>query len=104
MFVSMYVARVPNRGSPPAILLRESYRENGRVKTHTLANLSHWSADKLAAFEAGYPSLPRTPPYYYNYSCASHPPIFPEVPTTACNHWCSASSSPPCWASPGPRG
>jgi transposase len=36
----MYVARVPNRSSPPAILLRESYRENGKVKTRTLANLS----------------------------------------------------------------
>ena len=28
----MYVAKVPNRGSPPAILLRESYREDGKVK------------------------------------------------------------------------
>jgi hypothetical protein len=28
----MYVATVPNRGSPPAILLRESYREGGKVK------------------------------------------------------------------------
>jgi len=36
----MYVTRIPNRGSPPAILLRESYRENGKVKTRTLANLS----------------------------------------------------------------
>ncbi len=36
----MYVARVPNRGSPPAILLRESYREGGQVKNRTLANLS----------------------------------------------------------------
>ena len=33
----MYVTRVPNRGSPPAILLRESYREEGQVKTRTLA-------------------------------------------------------------------
>jgi len=31
---------MPNRGSPPAILLRESYREGGRVKSRTLANLS----------------------------------------------------------------
>ena len=37
----MYIATVPNRKSPPAILLRESYRENGKVKTRTLANLSH---------------------------------------------------------------
>jgi len=39
--VSMYVATIPNRKSPPAILLRESFRENGKVKTRTLANLSH---------------------------------------------------------------
>jgi transposase len=43
----MYVARVPNRGSPPAILLRESYREDGKVKNRTLANLSHWPAAKV---------------------------------------------------------
>jgi hypothetical protein len=36
----MYVATVPNRGSPPAILLRESYREDGKVRTRTLKNLS----------------------------------------------------------------
>ena len=36
----MYITRIPNRGSPPAILLREGYRQDGRVKTRTLANLS----------------------------------------------------------------
>jgi len=36
----MYIERVPNRSSPPAVLLRESYRENGKVKKRTLANLS----------------------------------------------------------------
>jgi transposase len=36
----MYIATIPNRNSPPAILLRESYREKGRVKSRTLANLS----------------------------------------------------------------
>jgi transposase len=36
----MYIATIPNRGSPPAILLREGYREGGKVKTRTLANLS----------------------------------------------------------------
>ena len=45
--VSMYITRVPNRGSPPAVLLRESYRENGKVKTHTLANLSRWPEHKV---------------------------------------------------------
>jgi hypothetical protein len=39
----MYIERVPNRNSPPAVLLRESYREDGRVKKRTLANLSHLS-------------------------------------------------------------
>ncbi|WP_419164016.1 IS1634 family transposase [Candidatus Palauibacter sp.] len=38
----MYVERVPNRNSPPAVLLRESYREGGKVRKRTLANLSKW--------------------------------------------------------------
>ena len=38
----MYIESVPNRNSPPAILLRESYRHAGKVKKRTLANLSHW--------------------------------------------------------------
>jgi transposase len=47
----MYVARVPNRNSPPAILLRESYREGGKVKTRTLANLTAWSEPRIAALK-----------------------------------------------------
>ena len=39
----MYIESVPNRNSPPAILLRESYRENGKVRKRTLCNLSDWS-------------------------------------------------------------
>jgi hypothetical protein len=49
MIVVMYVVRVPNRGSPPAILLRESYREDGKVKNRTLANLSSWPEAKIEA-------------------------------------------------------
>ena len=45
----MYVVKVPNRGSPPAILLRESYREAGKVKNRTLANLSAWPEAKVEA-------------------------------------------------------
>src|SRR6266436_6148195 len=45
----MYVARVPNRSSPPAILLRESYRAGDKVKTRTLANLSGWPEAKIHA-------------------------------------------------------
>jgi len=39
----MYIDRVPNRGSPPAVLLREAWREAGKIRKRTLANLSHWS-------------------------------------------------------------
>ncbi len=45
----MYLAKVPNRKSPPAILLRESYRRGGKVKTRTIANLSHWPPEKVEA-------------------------------------------------------
>jgi transposase len=43
----MYIARVPNRSSPPAYLLRESYREGGKVKNRTLANLSHLPLEQI---------------------------------------------------------
>ena len=46
--VGMYIATIPNRGSPPAILLREGYREGGKVKTRTLANLSKLPPEALA--------------------------------------------------------
>jgi hypothetical protein len=49
MIVVMYVVKVPNRGSSPAILLRESYREAGKVKNRTLANLSSWPEAKIDA-------------------------------------------------------
>ena len=58
MIVGMYVAKVPNRGSPPAILLRESYREDGKVKNRTLANLSRWPQDKVEALSAVLKGLP----------------------------------------------
>jgi transposase len=40
----MYIEAVPNRNSPPAILLRESYRHEGKVRKRTLCNLSDWSS------------------------------------------------------------
>ena len=45
----MYVERIPNRNSPPAILLRESYRAGDKFKRRTLANLSDWPAAKIEA-------------------------------------------------------
>ena len=47
--VGMYIAKVPNRNSPPAYLLRESYRENGKVRNRTLANLSALPIDRIEA-------------------------------------------------------
>lgn len=44
----MFIDTVPNRGSPPAILLRESWREGPRTIKRTLANLSSWPAEKVA--------------------------------------------------------
>src|ERR1700694_2677375 len=48
----MYVAVVPNRGSPPAILLRESYRQAGKTKNRTLVNLSRWPAERIEQLRA----------------------------------------------------
>src|SRR5215211_6472167 len=48
----MFIQVIPNRGSPPAILLRESYREGGKVKKRTLCNLTHWPPSLLEGFKA----------------------------------------------------
>jgi transposase len=48
----MYIVDVPNRNSRPATLLRESYREDGKVKNRTLSNLSNWPRPKVEAFRA----------------------------------------------------
>ena len=54
----MYITRVPNRGSPPAVLLRESYREGGKVKNRTVANLSSWPEAKVEALARALKGLP----------------------------------------------
>jgi hypothetical protein len=46
----MFIESVPNRGSPPAILLRESFRDQGRVRKRTLANLSGWPTPLVEGF------------------------------------------------------
>src|SRR5918996_3595295 len=46
----MYIESVPNRGSPPAILLREGWREGKKTYKRTLANLSDWPAHKIDTF------------------------------------------------------
>jgi len=45
----MYITAVPHRNSPPALLLRETYRQHGKVKNRTLANLSHWHPARVEA-------------------------------------------------------
>ena len=45
--VGMYIAKIPNRGSPPTYLLRQSFRRNGKVRTRTLANLSALPLDQI---------------------------------------------------------
>jgi transposase len=60
----MYVATVPNRNSPPAILLRESYRQDGKVKTRTVANITHLASQQIAALRSaldGSLTAPATP-------------------------------------------
>ncbi len=47
----MYIARIPNRKSRPAILLRESYREGGQVCTRPIANLTNWAPERIVAME-----------------------------------------------------
>ena len=46
----MFIDKVPNRNSPPAILLRESRREGGKVRKHTIANLSSCPEEAIEAF------------------------------------------------------
>ena len=49
---ALYVESVPNRNSPPAILLRETYREAGKVKKRTLLNLSDWPRERVEGLRA----------------------------------------------------
>jgi transposase len=58
----MYIDEVPNRNSPPAILLRESFRQNGKIRKRTLANISHWPKDKIDALRAVLRNQLRLPP------------------------------------------
>jgi len=46
----MYIATVPNRNSPPAILLREGWRVGNKTRQRTLANLSDWPPEKIETF------------------------------------------------------
>jgi transposase len=43
----MYVERVPNRASRPAVLLREAWREGKKIRKRTVANLTDWPEEKV---------------------------------------------------------
>ena len=86
MIVVMYVAKVPNRGSPPAVLLRESYREAGKVKNRTLANLSSWPEAKVNALARVLKG--RRPA----------PAAAPKKARSRSPAACRTGMSPPCWA------
>ena len=69
----MYVATVPNRNSPPAILLRESYRLDGKVKTRTIATegvcpdpLKSLTAIRNCTFQKLQPTSSSRPPLSYS--------------------------------------
>jgi len=49
--VAMFVARILNRKSKSTILLRESYRESGKVRTRTIANLTKWPQKRIAVMK-----------------------------------------------------
>ena len=51
-YCAMYIEAVPNRNSPPAILLRESYRDGGKIKKRTLLNLSDWPTELVEGLRA----------------------------------------------------
>jgi transposase len=56
----MHIERVPNRNSPPAILVRRSYREDGKVKKQTLANISKLPPGAIELLAAYFKGLPVT--------------------------------------------
>ena len=47
----MFIERVPNRNSPPTVLLRRSFRRHGKTEKETLANLTHWPPHVVAGLE-----------------------------------------------------
>jgi transposase len=63
----MYVETVSNRSSPPAILLRESYRDGKSVRKRTLLNLTHWPAEHIeglrGVLKGGVVLPPGQPPF-----------------------------------------
>ena len=79
----MYIEAVPNRNSPPAILLRESYREGGKVRKRTLCNLSDWPTAYIEGLRGVLKSLPLRK---RGAAQSSQPSMTPSPSSAAC-HW-----------------
>ena len=91
----MYVAVVPNRSSPPATLLRESFRENGKVHNRTIANLSHWPPAKIDALRAVLKGATASVPLCLKPSISSAPALTATSPLSSalCASCISTASS-----------
>jgi hypothetical protein len=74
----MYIDVVPNRSSPPAVLLRMSYRQGGRVRKKTVANISHWPRQRVEALRAVLKDQPPWPLGPWAAGSADQPP--PSAP------------------------
>jgi Transposase DDE domain len=57
----MHIAKVPNRNARPSYLLRETYREDGKVKNRTLANLTKLPVDRIEALRTALRGDPLVP-------------------------------------------
>src|ERR1700733_10021687 len=57
----MHIAKVPNRNARPSFLLRETYREDGKVKNRTLANLSKLPIERIETLRAALRGDPLAP-------------------------------------------
>src|ERR1039457_6294650 len=70
----MYIAVIPNRNSRPAILLREGYREDGKVKNRTIANLTNWPPALVEAMRQALKGGKVSPPLTEAFSIARSRP------------------------------
>jgi hypothetical protein len=57
----MHIAKVPSRNARPSYLLRETYREDGKVKNRTLANLSKLPLERIETLRAALRGDPLAP-------------------------------------------
>ncbi len=90
----MYIEAVPNRSSPPAILLRESYRAGGKVKKRTLCNLTDWPTELIEGLRTLLKGGTAVPPGQETLTIRRALPHGHVAPSSAtCAPWASTSGS-----------